>query len=107
VERVSRAAADREGPVRTCAGCLQREAQPRLLRLVLAEGRVVADARRRRPGRGAYLHRAPTCVERAVRRGGFARAFRTSLPAAAFADAAGWLADPMTGSREHAASERS
>jgi predicted RNA-binding protein YlxR (DUF448 family) len=43
------------------------------------------DEARRRPGRGAWLHRRRCCAERAVARGGFQRAFRRPLPAGATA----------------------
>jgi hypothetical protein len=39
---------------------------------------VVPDPRRRAPGRGAWLHRDPGCVELAERRRAFARALRVS-----------------------------
>jgi predicted RNA-binding protein YlxR (DUF448 family) len=66
-------------PVRTCVGCRERAAQPDLLRVVLTRGRLVADARRRLPGRGSYIHPTAGCVRRASERGGFARSFRAQL----------------------------
>jgi predicted RNA-binding protein YlxR (DUF448 family) len=49
-----------------------------LLRVVVADGRVQADPAQRLPGRGAYVcDRA--CAERALRRRGFDRAFRSSV----------------------------
>jgi predicted RNA-binding protein YlxR (DUF448 family) len=77
-------------PVRTCIGCRQRAAAAELLRVVVAtdatgavpEGAalVVPDPRHRAPGRGAWLHRDPDCVDLAQRRRAFARAFRTPGP---------------------------
>lgn len=78
-------------PVRSCAGCQARDHQGALLRLALVDGCVTVDPRRRLPGRGAYVHRRIACVERAARRGGLARAFRTQLPSPAVADPAVWL----------------
>ncbi|WP_407655924.1 YlxR family protein [Capillimicrobium parvum] len=87
--------ADRRGggiltaPVRRCAGCGERAPQRDLLRLALVEGRAVFDRDRRLGGRGAYVHPDPACLERASRRGGFARAFRarvTSAPQALDSD---------------------
>lgn len=64
------------GPVRTCVGCGQAVAQATLVRIRVGEGaRVVLDARRS-GGRGAWLHREAGCLERAVKRRAFARAFR-------------------------------
>ncbi len=63
-------------PTRTCVGCRQPASQGELLRFVLVDGEVVADPRRRLPGRGAWLHDRDECREQAVRRRAFERAFR-------------------------------
>ena len=72
-----------EQPVRTCVGCRRREPQDLLLRVVAAEGSVAVDARRRLPGRGAYVHPVPACVATAVKRRAFGRALRTTVDAGA------------------------
>ncbi|HTT71864.1 MAG TPA: YlxR family protein [Anaeromyxobacteraceae bacterium] len=79
-------------PVRTCIGCGERVAQKDLVRLRAREGHVEVD-RARAGGRGAYLHAAQGCLERALRRRAFGRAFRD---AAALADA-GLIRDLLTG----------
>ncbi|GAA2397392.1 YlxR family protein [Streptomyces glaucosporus] len=66
----------RARPERTCVGCRERSDKSALLRVVLVEGRCVPDRRGTLPGRGAYLHPTPTCVDLAVRRRAFQRAFR-------------------------------
>jgi predicted RNA-binding protein YlxR (DUF448 family) len=63
-------------PIRTCIGCRQACAAGELLRLVLVDGRPVPDPERRRPGRGASIHPRESCIESAIKRGGFGRAFR-------------------------------
>jgi predicted RNA-binding protein YlxR (DUF448 family) len=68
-------------PVRTCVGCRERGAKSDLLRVVaVASGQenwsVVADEQARRPGRGAYVHLTPECLDRAERRRAFSRALR-------------------------------
>ena len=67
-------------PVRTCVGCRQRAAKADLVRVVLDERRadreVVPDPRGRLPGRGAYLHPTPDCLQLALRRRAFTRALR-------------------------------
>ena len=68
---------------RTCVGCRRRDDRSALLRVV-AEwddtgehiARVVADPRHRLPGRGAWLHPTPECLDLAVRRKAFGRALR-------------------------------
>lgn len=69
-------------PERTCIGCRRRGVKSELLRLVRATsphpGGVAVDPRQSEPGRGAYLHHDPGCVELAERRRAVARALRTS-----------------------------
>ncbi len=65
-----------------CVGCRRREPWSRLLRLVLATGggtrQVQPDAKRRLPGRGAWIHPALACLESAERRRAIGRALRTT-----------------------------
>lgn len=70
------------GPRRTCVGCRRPASIAELVRVVrnpdgsLQVGRTL-------PGRGAWLcQESPECFELAARKGGFARAFRTSIRAA-------------------------
>ena len=64
------------GPVRTCLGCRQAVAQATLVRVRVGDGaRVVLDVKRS-GGRGAWLHGSGGCLDRAVKRRAFARAFR-------------------------------
>ena len=49
------------------------------MRIVLSEGRLVADPEARRPGRGAYVCRDAACLADAVRRHGFERSFRAPV----------------------------
>jgi len=57
-------------------GCRKRTAKHELLRVVAIEGDCVPDPRGTLPGRGAHLHPDPTCLDLAVRRRAFPRAFR-------------------------------
>jgi uncharacterized protein len=57
--------------MRTCVGCRGVAARGELLRLVVgADGEVRVDPRAISPGRGAYVHRERSCVDRALERGG-------------------------------------
>ncbi|MEV0969442.1 MULTISPECIES: YlxR family protein [Microtetraspora] len=58
-------------------GCRVRTVKSELLRLVVVEDVIVPDLRGRLPGRGASLHPALGCLELAMRRRAFSRAFRT------------------------------
>ena len=85
IQRETSAAAHRrpEGPVRTCIGCRRRELAVELLRVVAVdEGNgncaVIVDTARKLPGRGAWLHPDPQCLDAAIRRQAFVRALRIS-----------------------------
>ncbi|MFK8849457.1 YlxR family protein [Streptomyces sp. Ac-502] len=67
-------------PERTCVGCRERAAKDDLLRIVAIEGECVPDPRGTLPGRGAYLHPTRDCLDLAVRRRVFPRAFRGQGP---------------------------
>jgi predicted RNA-binding protein YlxR (DUF448 family) len=61
-------------------GCRKRAAKHELLRVAAVEGVCVPDSRGTLPGRGAHLHPDPTCLDLAVRRRAFPRAFRLQGP---------------------------
>ncbi|HTJ41058.1 MAG TPA: YlxR family protein [Kofleriaceae bacterium] len=63
--------------MRTCVGCRRTDRQDALVRVVRGGEGAVADVRRRLPGRGAWLHRSPSCLGNA--RGGLSRALRMSV----------------------------
>ncbi|MBH5337281.1 YlxR family protein [Streptomyces pactum] len=67
-------------PERTCVGCRERAAKGDLLRTVLVEDACVPDRRGTLPGRGAYVHPTTVCLDLAVRRRAFPRAFRGPGP---------------------------
>ncbi len=56
-----------------------------MVRVVRTEQGAVVDRKQRLPGRGAYVHADPGCAERAVKRGGLARALACEVPAALLA----------------------
>jgi predicted RNA-binding protein YlxR (DUF448 family) len=69
----------RREPVRTCVACRQEAGKRALVRVVRdSAGRVALDAAGRAPGRGAYLHRDPACLEIARKRKALDRALRAT-----------------------------
>lgn len=66
--------------MRTCVGCRVRAEAGELLRVVLVDGDLAFDLRRRAAGRGAWLHPESDCLDKAERRRAFARALRVPGP---------------------------
>ena len=72
------------GPLRTCVGCRATGSRSALLRVVVEHDsagdadllELVVDVGRRMPGRGAWLHPDPGCLEKAERKRAFGRALR-------------------------------
>ena len=69
--------AARSEPIRTCVGCRARAPRSELLRIVAGPDGPAIDGRGDAPGRGAYVHRDPVCLEAAGRPGVLGRALRT------------------------------
>ena len=67
-------------PVRTCVGCRTRSLRSALLRVVSIRSVLVLDERATMPGRGAWVHETPECMDAAIRRRAFVRALRVSGP---------------------------
>ncbi|MEH0111400.1 YlxR family protein [Tersicoccus sp. MR15.9] len=83
--------------MRTCVGCRRRDSQHllvRVVRLSASSPRLQVDARRRLPGRGAWLHPEPQCLQRALSRRAFDRAFRAAVDAT---DVESWIAQHVPG----------
>lgn len=57
-------------------GCRTTGSRQALLRVVADHDELVVDVARRMPGRGAWLHPDPHCLELAVKRRAFGRALR-------------------------------
>lgn len=74
---------EKREPERRCIGCGRRGPQSGFLRLTLDAERSPAEVVPARgavhPGRGAYLCRSRACLDRALQRRAFQRAFRGSV----------------------------
>ena len=66
----------RTGPRRSCVACRATRPASELIRFALRDGAVTVDMRRRLPGRGANLCASRSCLQQALKRGAFRRAFR-------------------------------
>ena len=86
-------AGGRKQPQRTCLGCRQVKDQSELIRFVRSPvGEILADLKARLPGRGAYLCNSRACMEAAVGRRQFSRAFRSECLAVDVPELAGKVA---------------
>ncbi|MGN6694575.1 MAG: YlxR family protein [Aquihabitans sp.] len=80
-------------PLRTCVGCRSVRPQQELVRIARSGDGTLAVGRTL-PGRGAWLCLdSPPCLDLAVRRGGFARSFRSPVGSAAVAALRSAMAD--------------
>jgi uncharacterized protein len=71
-----------QGSLRTCIVTRQSRSPDEMIRFVLGpEGRVVADIRRKLPGRGVWVTACADLVAQAVASRGFARGFKTAAVA--------------------------
>lgn len=65
-------------PQRTCVGCRLVLTKRALIRLVRTENGILVDPTGKAAGRGAYLHNARSCWEKALK-GPLAHALKTEL----------------------------
>jgi predicted RNA-binding protein YlxR (DUF448 family) len=76
-------------PARTCVACRQEAGKRELLRFVRRPDGVAAlDPTGRAPGRGAYVHASPECLEQARRRKTLERALGASVAPATWSELA-------------------
>jgi predicted RNA-binding protein YlxR (DUF448 family) len=81
------AMATRREPVRTCVACRQEAGKGSLVRVVRgADGAAAVDATGRARGRGAYLHRDPSCIEIARKKKALDRALKATVSAEVWAE---------------------
>jgi predicted RNA-binding protein YlxR (DUF448 family) len=65
---------------RTCVGCGTVQHKKNMLRLVLnPEGKLIPDEKNRMEGRGAYICPDRECLDKAVKKRGFNKAFKCSV----------------------------
>ena len=67
-------------PARTCVGCRGEAGKGALIRIVRsAGGEASVDLSGHAPGRGAYLHSDPECIQSARRKRSLDRALRANI----------------------------
>ncbi len=67
-------------PVRMCVGCREHAPKKELIRIVRTPaGDIVADARGKTPGRGAYICRKASCLQKARKSRALERMLEASI----------------------------
>lgn len=68
-------------PQRRCVACREMKPKRELLRVVRnKDGAAAVDASQKAPGRGAYICKSLSCLEKAEKCRGFERSFRAQIP---------------------------
>lgn len=68
-------------PMRRCVGCMEKYEKSELVRVLRTpDGDVKIDATGRANGRGAYLCRRRTCLEKALKNRGLERSLDMKIP---------------------------
>ena len=67
-------------PQRTCVACREVKDKRELIRVVRTpSGQIILDPTGKANGRGAYLCRTGSCLEKGLQKGGLARALKVTL----------------------------
>ncbi len=78
-------AAAKKIPLRKCTGCGEMFEKKSLLRVLLgADGEITIDDTGKKNGRGAYLCKKLSCLNKAVKTKGLERSLKTPIPAEVF-----------------------
>ena len=67
-------------PQRTCVCCRNRFDKSQLVKVVRVGGEFKIDVSGKEQGRGAYVCKAPACLEKAIKKRAFDRSFHCHLP---------------------------
>ncbi|MDR2635155.1 MAG: YlxR family protein [Clostridiales bacterium] len=80
---------EKKEPLRMCVACRRMLPKSELfIKAVKSPDGVVSVANGRAPGRGAYICKDPTCVEKAVKRKLLNKHFSCDVPASVYAEIA-------------------
>ena len=72
-------------PLRKCTGCQEMKGKKELVRIVKSnEGEFSLDTTGKKPGRGAYICKDVTCIDKAKKAKGLERSFKSPVPVAVY-----------------------
>ncbi|MCI5584658.1 MAG: YlxR family protein [Lachnospiraceae bacterium] len=68
-------------PMRQCVGCGEMKSKKEMMRILKTlEGPIVLDVTGKKNGRGAYLCKQQSCLQKAIKGKGLERSFKMSIP---------------------------
>ena len=71
----------RKIPLRKCTGCQEMKDKRQLIRIVKTkDGNISIDNTGKKNGRGAYICKSISCLEKAIKNKGLERSFKVSIP---------------------------
>ena len=71
---------EKKVPERTCIGCRERKPQSELIRMTKdISGTIVTDETGHGNGRGAYICKSESCLEKALKTKAFLKTFKTQI----------------------------
>ncbi len=69
-------------PMRQCVGCREMVSKKELIRVIKSkEGDISLDATGKKNGRGAYICKKASCLEKAIKQKSLDRSLKASIPA--------------------------
>jgi len=75
------AATVRKVPLRKCTGCGEMKNKKELIRVLLEpDGQISVDPTGKKNGRGAYICRKLSCLEKSIKTKGLERSLKTKMP---------------------------
>lgn len=67
-------------PMRQCTGCREMKSKKEMMRVLRTpEGEIILDSTGKKNGRGAYLCRDASCLEKAIKNKGLERSLKVSI----------------------------
>ena len=68
-------------PMRQCVGCGEMKSKKEMMRILKTmEGPIVLDVTGKKNGRGAYICKQKSCLQKAIKGKGLERSFKMSIP---------------------------
>ncbi|MGN0702007.1 MAG: RNase P modulator RnpM [Lentihominibacter sp.] len=71
---------NKKQPMRRCIGCMESKDKSQLIRIAWYEGKLTVDPTGRAKGRGVYLCKSGSCLEKARKRKAIQRSLQADIP---------------------------